>query len=198
MPVALEFEASAAKGRPAVVAPPHPLYGGHMDNPVVTVVANALADAGYSPLRFNWRGVGESTGRPSGAIEDACEDYRAAVDEALRASGAPHAHVLAAGYSFGAVAALALAAGGDVPIGRMVLVAPPVQMVEAVDLASIDAPIQVIVGESDQYASVERLADALSAAPSARLDVVPDADHFFGFGPWLEKIGELVRAAARA
>ena len=195
MAAVLELSPSSAKGLPAVVAPPHPLYGGHMDNPVVTTLADALAQSGYAPLRFNWRGVGESAGRPSGRVEDATEDYRAAVDEALRRAGSPGARVLAAGYSFGAVAAVAVAAGGETSIDRLVLVAPPVQMLEAMDVASIETPIQVIVGERDQYAGAEELADALSTAREARLDVIPDADHFFGFPPWLEKIAELVRTA---
>ena len=44
----------------AVVAPPHPLFGGSMDSPVVNEVAWACRTAGLASLRFNWRGVGAS------------------------------------------------------------------------------------------------------------------------------------------
>ena len=47
----------------AVVAHPHPLFGGTMDNKVVTTVAKAFADAGAAAFRFNFRGVGASEGR---------------------------------------------------------------------------------------------------------------------------------------
>ena len=195
MTIGLELSFSSSKGRAAVVAPPHPLYGGHMDNPVVTTVATALERCGYAPLRFNWRGVGESSGRPSGRIEDAVEDYRTAVAEARRRAGSPRTPVLAAGYSFGAIAALVAALTDEAGVERFVLVAPPVQMLDAVDVASVDVPLQVIVGQRDQYADMNALADALAAAREARLDVIPDADHFFGFAPWLDKLAELVSSS---
>ena len=46
----------------AVIAPPHPLYGGSMDSPVVTELAQACARADFASLRFNWRGAGASAG----------------------------------------------------------------------------------------------------------------------------------------
>jgi len=47
----------------AVVAHPHPLFGGAMDNKVVTTVAKAFTDAGAATFRFNFRGVGASEGK---------------------------------------------------------------------------------------------------------------------------------------
>jgi len=58
----------------AVVCHPHPLYGGTMDNKVVTTVARALQESGIPTLRFNFRGVGASAGafdRGSGETDDA-------------------------------------------------------------------------------------------------------------------------------
>src|SRR5277367_4107094 len=46
----------------AVICHPHPLYGGTMDNKVVTTVARALQETGMPTLRFNFRGVGASAG----------------------------------------------------------------------------------------------------------------------------------------
>src|SRR5476649_1888238 len=46
----------------AVVCHPHPLFGGTMDNKVVTTVARALHETGIPTLRFNFRGVGASAG----------------------------------------------------------------------------------------------------------------------------------------
>jgi hypothetical protein len=192
MTIALELALGGnADGRPAVVAPPHPLYGGRMDNPVVTTAASALADAGYATLRFNWRGVGRSEGAASGRIEDGVADYRHALDEAL-AGGAKH--VLAAGYSFGAACAL-LAALDEERVERLVLVAPPVKMLDAVDIASFERPIVAIVGANDQFAPVDQLAQVLGRARDARLDVVPDADHFFSMPFWIARVADLGRAA---
>ena len=53
----------------SVIAPPHPLYGGSMDSPVVNEVAWASARSGVAAVRFNWRGVGASTGVPSGEAQ---------------------------------------------------------------------------------------------------------------------------------
>ena len=61
----------------AVVAPPHPLYGGHLSNPVVRALARGLGERDVTSLAFNWRGIGASDGRASGDLEVACEDYRA-------------------------------------------------------------------------------------------------------------------------
>ena len=46
----------------AVICHPHPLFGGTMDNKVVTTVARALQETGIPTLRFNFRGVGASAG----------------------------------------------------------------------------------------------------------------------------------------
>src|SRR5688500_7189179 len=46
----------------AVIAHPHPLFGGTMDNKVITTLAKAFADAGIAAYRFNFRGVGASEG----------------------------------------------------------------------------------------------------------------------------------------
>ena len=63
----------------AVVAPPHPLFGGSIESPVLNEIAYACTKAGIASLRFNWRGVGASTGVPSGDLADADADYRAAL-----------------------------------------------------------------------------------------------------------------------
>ena len=64
--------------RGAVIAHPHPLYGGDMHNTVVKTVADAYGELGYATLRFNFRGVAPSLGRhDDGAGE--MEDVAAAV-----------------------------------------------------------------------------------------------------------------------
>ena len=64
--VQLEAQLRETNGEPrgaVVVCHPHPVYGGTMDNRVVYRAAKAAAQAGFAALRFNFRGVGQSTGQ---------------------------------------------------------------------------------------------------------------------------------------
>ena len=81
----------------AVVTHPHPLYGGNMYNPVVNAIASAYRDKGYSTLRINFRGVGESGGKHANGIGEQ-EDVISAL-EYLKDLGITDTDL--AGYSFG-------------------------------------------------------------------------------------------------
>ena len=83
----------------AVVCHPHPRGGGTMNNNVVYRAAKALVAGGVTALRFNFRGVGASTGSYGEGVGEE-EDVRAAVDF-LRAQ-APGLAIWIAGFSFGA------------------------------------------------------------------------------------------------
>src|SRR4030095_12016374 len=111
----------------SVVAPPHPLSRGRSDSPVVNEIAWASARAGIAAVRFNWRGVGASTGCASGDARDADADYNAALAHMAETVAGK---IVACGYSFGAAAALR-AAQLHPRIGRVLLVAPPAALVEA-------------------------------------------------------------------
>jgi uncharacterized protein len=159
-----------------VVAPPHPLYGGTLSNPVVSAVVSGLAVAGAATLVFNNRGVGVSQGRATDDPSAAREDYAAALDALADRVSGPY---LAAGYSFGACAALATAAR-DSRVAAAILVAPPVDLLDAGDLAAFSGPLLVIAGDRDAYVPLEQLATRLVARPDATLEIVEGADHFFG------------------
>src|SRR5213595_2329777 len=88
----------------AVVAHPHPLFAGTMDNKVVQTIARAFVQAGWRSLRFNFRGVGASQG-----VHD---EGRGEVDDLLHvvAHQAAEGPLALGGFSFGSfVAAGALA-----------------------------------------------------------------------------------------
>lgn len=174
------FTAPAADGGAgAVVAPPHPLYGGLLTNPVVTAAARGFAEAGAASMAFNYRGTGASQGRVTDDADSAVQDYTGALDALADRVPGPY---LAAGYSFGARAALAVATT-DSRVRGAVLIAPPVDMIAPEDFAAFTSgPLLVIVGDRDAYAPLERLGRALAARPDARLEVVEGADHFFGAG----------------
>jgi uncharacterized protein len=84
----------------AVVAHPLPVMGGTMDNKVVTTLARTFAELGFAALRFNFRGVGASTGvfdSGNGEVEDALAVVRYAKEEQ---GGLP---LVLAGFSFGGI-----------------------------------------------------------------------------------------------
>jgi alpha/beta superfamily hydrolase len=188
----LEAVWQAGSGRGAVIAPPHPVHGGSLENPVCNELAYGLWRAGWASLRFNWRGVGASQGRISGDASAAEADYRAAL-ESLALSFAPP--ILAAGYSFGAATALRVALS-DKRVGPLVLVAPPVAMLADLDLDKLRGPVHVIVGGRDEFAAAEQLAHLLEPLPHAQLDVIPRVDHFFS-ASGIAELGELVRQAGQ-
>lgn len=170
-----------------LVAPPHPLYGGSMENPVVTELAYAAADAGLASLRFDWRGVGASTGAPTGDAAEHARDYAAALAHLAETVSGP---LCAAGYSAGAAAAVR-AAVRHPRVRRLLLVAPPPTMLDAGSLAALRGRVLVVVGSRDTLAPEAALRGLLGPLPDARLLVIPDVDHFFGSG--LAALGRAAR-----
>ena len=134
----------------ALVAHPHPLYGGTMDNLVVLETASAFARRGAETLRFNFRGVGLSEGQHShgrGEVDD--------LEAALRRlpQQTPDLPSMLAGYSFGGAMALALLTRAEEPPARRVnallLLAPPMTHYDFAALESSPMPVAVIYGEND-------------------------------------------------
>lgn len=162
----------------AVVAPPHPLAGGTLSNPVVIALADSLNAWGLTSLSFNYRGTEASEGTATDSVEAAVEDYRAAA-YALRARCAgPYVY---AGYSFGAATAL-LAARDQAEIAALVLLAPPLGMLLSEDLAALTCPIVLLCGDDDDYAPLPALEARVSGQAHVSLDVIVGADHFFHYG----------------
>ena len=160
----------------AVVGHPHPQFGGTMHNKVVFRLASALVDHGIPALRFNFRGVGRSTGDWDHGRGEA-EDIRAALDAlAERYPGIP---LLLGGFSFGSWVGLPVGCG-DPRVSHLIGVGVPVALLAPADLAGCAKPKLVVQGEQDQYgprAELERwFADV---SEPKRLSIVPGADHFF-------------------
>ena len=164
-----------APGRGAVVAPPHPLYGGSLDHPVVQELADALAAGGFATLAFVWRGVGASEGHATGDVDAAAADYQAALARVCARAAGP---VVAGGYSFGAATA-ARVASGSAAVGGLILIAPPVGMMGAAAVGDRTQPTEVLVGDSDSYAPVDELQRLAAGRPGMHVTVLPACDHFF-------------------
>jgi len=171
----------------AVVAPPHPLMGGSMDSPVVNEIAYACRAAGYATLMFNWRGVGASSGTPSADNADADADYAAALVHLAETVPGP---LIASGYSFGSAAAVRVAAD-NARVRRLLLVAPPPQIVSQEQLSASKARALLISGTEDTFVPLETLKGWAAENPRLTLEVVQDADHFFGIG--LAQVGRAAK-----
>ena len=179
----------------AALCHPHPLYGGDMENPVVVRAAEVCREAGLATLRFDFRGVGASTGAfDEGRGEQS--DLGAALDHlaATLHAGAPLASL---GYSFGAAVAARVAMRR--PLAGLALVAPALAMpalADLGDLASFTGPLLIVAGSDDRYCPRDALDRLARSVPRAMIRTVEGADHFF-FGK-LFPLGEIVRAWAHA
>jgi hypothetical protein len=163
--------------RGAVVAcHPHPVYGGTMDNRVVYRATKAATEAGFAALRFNFRGVGRSTGQYDQGTGER-EDAIGAI--AWLANRYPELNLAMIGYSFGAW--VGLEAGYSVPrIQALVGLGLPLNMYDFEYLTSCSKPALYIVGTMDEFCSKEnldRFAERLP--PTAALHRIEGSDHFF-------------------
>jgi uncharacterized protein len=174
MEAALE-DTGEAGTRYAVVCHPHPLYGGTMDNKVVTTVARALQEIGIPTVRFNFRGVGASAGAyDEGRGETADADAAAS----WGAQRWPGRQLVIAGFSFGAYIALRLAQQRSAD--WLITIAPPVDLFDFSRISAPACPWLVVQGDADDVVNPNKvLAWAASLNPAPRLVVLPGVGHFF-------------------
>ncbi len=176
---ALLKEPDGAPRGAAIVCHPHPLHGGTMHSKAVYRSAQGLNDAGLVALRFNFRGVGTSTGSHDEGVGER-EDVKAAIDW-LEASY-PHLPLVVGGFSFGSMVALGVGAE-DERIAALLGLGLPVDLDDRYDygyLANAEKPVLVVQGEMDEFGSGERAASVLQPL-GAHVTVVriPGTDHYF-------------------
>jgi alpha/beta superfamily hydrolase len=175
----LEVKLDLPAGDPravAVIAPPHPQYGGTLQTKAVYEAAQALVRIGVAVLRFNFRGTGSSTGTfDEGRGER--DDYRAALDFAAgRFPGSP---IWAVGMSFGAWVASDVGAA-DPRVALIVAIAPAVDHYDYSALASAGKPVFVVHGEEDAIAPMRQVRQLYGTlAEPKELVVIEGADHVF-------------------
>lgn len=182
---ALECALDAPAGAPvglAVVCHPHPLFGGTMDNKVVQTVARALLALGWSTVRFNFRGVGQSAG--------SWDDGRGEVEDALAVVAhhrQPSQPLLLAGFSFGGYVAAeaAMRLPEALRPQRLLLVGPST---EKQQLPVVPEDTVVIHGESDEVVPLSATM-AWAQPQSLSVIVLPGVGHFFhGQLGWLKRV----------
>lgn len=160
----------------AVIAHPHPLYGGTMHNPVVFHVDRELNRAGLTTLRFNFRGAGAS----EGAHDDGRGEILDVGAAATWLKGlSPERPQVLVGYSFGSRCVIGHAL--DEPaIAAVVAIGLPVRLWSHDDLVGLARPFAVVQGSEDEFGAPEEVRAVLDRmAPQGRLHVVSGAPHTF-------------------
>lgn len=176
--VAIDRPQSTVANGVAVIAHPHPLFGGTMDNKVVQTIARAFLELGFITVRANFRGVGSSTGEHDHGIGET-DDMQDVVQIALRDLMPPGQNRLAlAGFSFGAFVtsrvAQAMGHQGQV-IEKLVLVGTACSRFE---VAPVPANSLVIHGEHDDTVPLASVLD-WARPQSLPILVLPGVEHFF-------------------
>jgi alpha/beta superfamily hydrolase len=159
----------------AVVAHPHPLFGGTMDNKVVQTLARAFVQCGWTVARFNFRGVGASEGVHD-AGEGEARDFLSVVEQV-----APKGALAVAGFSFGSfVASHAIQALWDKrDIEKIVFVGTATERLSVADVPeSLHEKTLVVHGEQDDTVSLASVMD-WARPQSLPVMVVPGGGHFF-------------------
>jgi len=172
-------EASSFKGG-VVLCHPHPQYGGDMDHPVVTTAAEAAFEEGFSTLRFNFRGVGESGGSYGEGIGER-EDVKAATDYLYSKLKDNHFPLILVGYSFGAWVGFPVAVE-DERFEGVVAIAPPLEIFDFGFLKGCKKRKLFIAGNRDLFCPASRLEEWYRQLEEPKsLAIIPGADHFFLF-----------------
>ena len=160
-----------------VITHPHPLMGGDMYTPVPAGFFQAASTRDdVTALRFNFRGVGRSTGTHDKGSAERLDVLAAIAHIAEVAPGAP---VVLAGWSFGADVSLTV---DDERVAGWFLAAPPLRVVGADDMAasSHKAPKVLAIGDHDQYNDPASAQETTANWTNTTVEVIDGADHFFG------------------
>lgn len=159
----------------AVVCHPHPQHGGTMHNKVVHTIARAFVRAGFSALRFNFRGTEQSDGEYDSG-EGEVDDARAAL--AWMQASHPDLPLWLAGFSFGAAIAVRAAAGFH--LHGLISVAPAVGRFVGALEQQPDCPWLIVQGDADELVDVDTtIAWINEIEPGPELLVLPGVEHFF-------------------
>jgi alpha/beta superfamily hydrolase len=162
---AVDKPEGAARGI-ALIAHPHPLYGGTLDNKVVQTLARAFVELGYESWRPNFRGVGETEGvhdEGRGELEDLAAVLKEIQTEKF----------VLAGFSFGA-SLMARLAERTKP-QWLVLIGVGITRLQA---PAVPAGTLIIHGENDDTVPLAAVLD-WARPQELPVVVVPGADHFF-------------------
>lgn len=158
-----------------IICHPHPLHGGTMNNKVISTLARTFHDMGLHTVRFNFRGVGKSSGihdEGNGETDDVL-----AIATWIKTQRPTDALWLA-GFSFGGFVAASAATKLDV--AELITIAPQVSRFLTAKLPPIICPWLIVQGGQDDIVSPQELyAWVETLEPKPKLIRLPNAGHFF-------------------
>jgi alpha/beta superfamily hydrolase len=159
----------------AVICHPHPLYGGTMDNKVITTLAKTFDQLGYATVRFNYRGVGKSEGS-YGHYEGEQADLKAILTELEKMF--PDYPLVLAGFSFGGCVAIREA--HQRTLRALITVAPAVHNHPNLCKNEISVPWLMIQGDQDEVVPTSEVLSFVKEYPRPiQLCLLEGATHFF-------------------
>jgi len=159
----------------AIVCHPHPLYHGTMNNKVVHTITRAVNLLHRPAIRFNFRGVGESSGEYTGG-EGETEDALAVIRWAR--NNWPSAELWLAGFSFGAFIALRCASRASPAC--LITVAPPIHRFAVAEEPRPGCPWLIVHGDSDELVDCGRVsAWSAELRPPPTVEILENTDHYF-------------------
>ncbi len=171
----LDEPAGAVSLGTAIVAHPHPLFGGTMDNKVVQTLARAFVQRGWRTVRFNFRGVGQTQG--------AHDEGRGETDDFLDVvtQTAPEGTLALAGFSFGSfvMSRALMQLWPQREVAKLVLVGTAASRFEVAALpADLHDRTLVVHGENDDTVALASVMD-WARPQNLPVTVVPQGGHFF-------------------
>ena len=148
-----------------IITHPHSLMGGNMHNNVVMAAWRASLGKGLSTVRFNFRGVGRSSG--------SFDDGNGEMNDLASVISYVHKPVIIIGYSFGAWVAARYVKHLDTPL-PCIFISPPTGMFTFPDMKK--DKVWTITGEADQFCSIPVLEGLLD---EDRIKIMRNVDHFW-------------------
>lgn len=171
----LELPAGGEPNGSAVICHPHPLHGGTLLNKVVHTLYRAFSRSQFVSLRFNFRGVGKSTGD--------FDDGRGEVQDVLAAvKFMQHKYanlpLWLAGFSFGG--AMAVQATATANASGLVCVAPATSRFARDGYTNPGCPWLIVQGDKDELVDINETIEYINNVdPGPELVVFSDGEHFF-------------------
>jgi alpha/beta superfamily hydrolase len=171
--------AQSAKPITVIICHPHPLFSGTMHNKVVYTLARTFKELGLPTVRFNFRGVGASTGEYAEGIGET-EDLLTVLQWIKQVE--PTHTIWLAGFSFGSF--VASRAARLWPTEHLILIAPPVKNFHFDfafnQLPALQCPSLVVQGEQDEVVSPQAVYDWVAHSQDhPKLLRISDSGHFF-------------------
>lgn len=161
----------------AIIAHPHPLYHGNMDNKVVYMTNKALIEKGFITAKFNFRGVGLSEGKYAEGVGEISDVL--AVTRFLQDNYNTHLNqplLILAGFSFGG--AIQAFAAQQINPHKLILIAPSVARMNTPQVIDHAKATLIIHGDQDDIVPLQSVVDWASPQ-GIPVTIIPEAEHFF-------------------